>query len=536
MSESCKVWRLLIALGTLILCVVATAQDTAPFHRSGDYVGAAVCIECHKPQHQRLLRGAHALVLSSEFLVGCETCHGPGREHVTAKDNDPAKITMPVALAAVAQVEFCGRCHQHEIDHHGGDLPGLRMAGKSCTDCHQIHRKNEPAVLPNVRFSNLAESRKEAKRIGSAACVACHPLRNKLLESSSHRSLALHQSSTGCEDCHGNGEQHEATNGLARLITRADRASDGIATCRACHEKVDANDFHWRDRKKPFLSLGVTCTTCHQVHIETGAVTTVASAASTITNRVCVSCHAPASCSMPGSTHESIGTLATPLDKGCASCHSGGLAHARSGGKRTLVQSMKDVSAALQAQICLSCHRDSRHLQNVTQGTHTRNGVGCLECHTPVHGAVPNKVAVTAEQNCRRCHADVQAQFAMPNHHPVPEGRMRCSSCHEVHGDMARVRNLEVTQNRCFQCHKGYQGPFVFAHQAGRLDGCIVCHVPHGSANQRLLIQINSQQNCLQCHGDFPAFHDQSRGAVFTDCLRCHTQVHGSNHSRFLFR
>ena len=24
--------------------------------------------------------------------------------------------------------------------------------------------------------------------------------------------------------------------------------------------------------------------------------------------------------------------------------------------------------------------------------------------------------------------------------------------------------------------------------------------------------------------------------AVFTDCMHCHTEVHGSNHSRFLFR
>jgi DmsE family decaheme c-type cytochrome len=239
---------------------------------------------------------------------------------------------------------------------------------------------------------------------------------------------------------------------------------------------------------------------------------------------------------MPGSTHASIGALTVPLAQGCASCHEGGLAHAQSGGKKSLVQSMRAVSAPEQARLCLSCHRDSDKLQHVTQGAHLRHNVGCLECHAPVHGADPNKVTWKAEENCKRCHADVQAQFALPNHHPVPEGRMQCTSCHDVHGDMARVRNLELTQDRCLQCHKNYQGPFVFAHQASRRDGCIVCHLPHGTPNQRLLQQVNSQQNCLQCHGDFPAFHDQTRGAVFTDCLRCHTQVHGSNHSRYLFR
>ena len=76
----------------------------------------------------------------------------------------------------------------------------------------------------------------------------------------------------------------------------------------------------------------------------------------------------------------------------------------------------------------------------------------------------------------------------------------------------------------------------MYAHQASRRDGCVICHVPHGSPNRRLLQQTNSQQNCLQCHGDFPVFHDQTPGAVFTDCMHCHTEVHGSNHSRFLFR
>jgi predicted CXXCH cytochrome family protein len=76
----------------------------------------------------------------------------------------------------------------------------------------------------------------------------------------------------------------------------------------------------------------------------------------------------------------------------------------------------------------------------------------------------------------------------------------------------------------------------VFAHQAGRRDGCVICHEPHGTSNRRLLKQVTTQQNCLQCHGDFPSFHDQTPGAVFTNCIRCHTEVHGSNHARFLFR
>lgn len=113
---------------------------------------------------------------------------------------------------------------------------------------------------------------------------------------------------------------------------------------------------------------------------------------------------------------------------------------------------------------------------------------------------------------------------------------MRCSSCHDVHGDRRRIRDHVLTEQRCVECHPSYRGPFVFAHQASRTGGCIVCHVPHGSANRRLMRQVSTQQNCLSCHADIPAFHDQTQNSVFTDCIRCHTQVHGSNHSRFLLR
>ena len=113
---------------------------------------------------------------------------------------------------------------------------------------------------------------------------------------------------------------------------------------------------------------------------------------------------------------------------------------------------------------------------------------------------------------------------------------MHCSDCHEPHGERRRIRDLTLKQKTCLKCHKQYRGPFVFAHQADRSDGCAVCHVPHGSPNRRMLRQATSQQNCLQCHGDFPSFHDQTVGAVFTDCLRCHTEIHGSHFSRFFFR
>jgi DmsE family decaheme c-type cytochrome len=538
---------LFTVLATLVQILPQDPQDaTAPFPRRGEYVGSARCIECHKKREGELRAGHHGGILDAG-LEGCETCHGPGKKHSDDEDNDPLLITFPQALDKLQQVAFCGRCHGEQSENHRGDLQGLLEAGKKCSDCHTVH-KAKAVPHAGVHFRARTDSN-IAEPVGSARCVECHPLRDRRLAASAHHTLASAADPAGCEGCHGNGSLHAATNGIARLITRADRAADGIATCRKCHEAVDPVKFHWRDRQpvpslafasQPLLTSGVTCTTCHFVHQPKATLEEMREwpewrdSRSPVTNRTCARCHEPALCVLQGTVHDSLGRLDTPLHDGCAVCHPGAEAHALSGGRKQLISSLRGKDAKEQQATCLKCHQDERTLAHVDQGSHRRNNVGCLACHSPAERR--GHVAEDAERSCRKCHADVAAQFQQPNHHPVPEGRMYCSSCHDVHGARPRIRNLALTQDSCVKCHRAYRGPFVFAHQAGRQDGCIACHVPHGTSNRRLLLQTNSQQNCIACHADWPSFHDQTPGAVFVNCMNCHTEVHGSNHSRFFFR
>jgi predicted CXXCH cytochrome family protein len=77
------------------------------------------------------------------------------------------------------------------------------------------------------------------------------------------------------------------------------------------------------------------------------------------------------------------------------------------------------------------------------------------------------------------------------------------------------------------------RGPYVYEHPAVRVEGCAVCHNPHGSTNRMLLVRREGRQLCLQCH---TGFHGQdgvphSRLGFQTsgECTRCHVSVHGSN-------
>ncbi|HLU38545.1 MAG TPA: cytochrome c3 family protein [Planctomycetota bacterium] len=524
------------------------AQDrTAPFPRAGTYAGEAVCKECHEEQHAAIHAGVHAPVVQARHLHACETCHGPGDAHARDEDNDYRLITHPPDLGR-GVVAVCGRCHAEAVRAHGGDLEGFLAAGKTCTSCHRVHvEKPEAPPHDGLAFHTrrALAAHGGAQPTGAPKCLECHPLRDQLLARSVHAHLAAARDAAGCETCHGPGSLHAETGGIARLITRPDRAGDGVSTCRSCHEEVDPIEFHWRDRRKPLLSAGLTCTTCHTIHApapgrpaRTGAldgapIDAVLASRDGATNATCARCHEPALKGRHGTVHRTLMAADVPLSAGCAACHEGAEAHAAAGGRRDALVPVRG-GAAHEHRLCARCHEQEPALAAWHAGSHARHDVGCTSCHSLV--SERGHTRRDAEGRCASCHQAVAAEFRLPNRHPVPEHAVDCSDCHDPHGARDKVRDLELRQERCVRCHTQYRGPFVFPHQASRSDGCTVCHLPHGSTNKRLLRQHNSQQNCLQCHGDFPSFHDQTQGAVFTNCLACHTEVHGSNHSRFLFR
>ena len=128
------------------------------------------------------------------------------------------------------------------------------------------------------------------------------------------------------------------------------------------------------------------------------------------------------------------------------------------------------------------------------------------------------------------------------SHHPVTEGKIACSDCHNPHGSMAPKLLVKPTLNEtCYQCHAEKRGPFLWEHPPARED-CTNCHEPHGSNHPSLLVN-RMPLLCQQCH--MAAFHpstaytgvNASAGvsrldihAAAKSCLNCHSEVHGSNH------
>jgi DmsE family decaheme c-type cytochrome len=214
---------------------------------------------------------------------------------------------------------------------------------------------------------------------------------------------------------------------------------------------------------------------------------------------------------------------------------------------------------------CADCHAEitrgfaaSAHARLRLEKTKFEGQSGCESCHGPaskhvaIGGAGREKFIVNPgkdPQACYQCHLDINAEFHLPQHHPVPEGKMNCVQCHDPHGhDIMKPSRGNAAMARlnesCATCHREQTRPFVFEHAALR-EGCTVCHSPHGSVNAKLLT-VRDSNLCLRCHiqraqGPAGRFYignvDHSGFIRYGACWTagCHSSIHGSNTQPYYF-
>ena len=305
---------------------------------------------------------------------------------------------------------------------------------------------------------------------------------------------------------------------------------------------------------------------------------------------VCANCHEAQWHAIDLSAH---GAKSDANGSMCQACHGDATEHLKDPMKAKPPSPFKaGVPAGEQAAVCLTCHSGNRNLAFWTSGKHALNDVACTNCHS-IHGekllpsytalnqtpkpVTINKFTTTFLPNqaelCGTCHQPIRAATFKPSHHPIQEGKVKCSDCHNPHGALSPSMVKQPTINdQCYSCHADKRGPYVFNHPPVE-ENCATCHNPHGSVHYKLLNE-HTPNLCQNCHEwsrhpgtiygsaggwtcppgsgndklNYPGCfgkEGQLNPSVNTRlvdraCLNCHSQIHGStapgNRGQFFIR
>ena len=255
----------------------------------------------------------------------------------------------------------------------------------------------------------------------------------------------------------------------------------------------------------------------------------------------------PSVLSIGKTRHGVKGDARTPT---CTDCHGNSEKHIGHKGSdnppkpdRWFTQKSNTSAAEINSS-CLSCHKGGNRTH--WEGSqHASQDVACTSCHK-VH-TQHDKVRAKATQGevCYTCHKEQRADSRKISHHPIGEGKVACSDCHNLHGSAGpKMLKKNTLTETCFTCHAEKRGPFLWEHQPVTED-CSTCHTPHGS-NISPLLKSRAPFMCTECHNgphnskvpaagsaagtqggltSVPSENYTGRG-----CLNCHSMVHGSNH------
>jgi len=245
---------LILLVASLLLVVVAARASVTPtapapppraalpavaLEAAGDqdYVGTAVCADCHADEAKSYQGGAHARVAdlrAPAAVHGCESCHGPGRAHAD-DPADPALMVSPRTLDATPLNATCTTCHTSQALHLW-DGSSHESRGLSCLSCHTIHAAASAPLL--TRASE------------SATCASCHQAEVSRTNRSAHTSA--HAASMTCSSCHN--AHGTVADGLLRV------GQTGNDTCVSCHAGM-RGPFLWEH-----APVRESCVSCHEPH------------------------------------------------------------------------------------------------------------------------------------------------------------------------------------------------------------------------------------------------------------------------------
>ena len=268
-----------------------------------EYAGVETCQTCHPKVYDQLAKTSMGTLFlkhprTATEKLGCETCHGPGTEHVGSGGKSFAgmvRYAKGTPTPVSVRNDACLKCHQkRERLFWSGSIHATK--GIACTDCHVVH--TGPGVAKRSQLANLTvedtcntchkeQVRAENKfshhptREGKMNCASCHNPHGtaspKLVKAISTKELCFNchaqyrgpfvfQHPPVMEDCFNCHQPHGSA--YPALLK-----TPPIRLCRDCHITFhntpftiggEDSSFRKAERRRINMMAGSACVNCHR--------------------------------------------------------------------------------------------------------------------------------------------------------------------------------------------------------------------------------------------------------------------------------
>src|SRR5262249_1603421 len=126
---------------------------------NAEYADPEACIVCHADQgkhFQNTVMGkAFAKPKTEKEKLGCQACHGPGKNHVDSgggKETIPIRFTKDSRNTADEKNGACMSCHERSNRLFWQGSPH-EMRNIACVDCHAGHEPQVRKLSSDARFN-----------------------------------------------------------------------------------------------------------------------------------------------------------------------------------------------------------------------------------------------------------------------------------------------------------------------------------------------------------------------------------------------
>ncbi|MDH5541990.1 MAG: DmsE family decaheme c-type cytochrome [Nitrospinota bacterium] len=297
MKKSNVFYRFLtLAIACMFLSIAGTAD-------AREYIGPEPCKGCHADYYEAFAKtkmGRLFINNPQDELQArvCETCHGPGSDHVASwEEVDELDLTTIISfkkhsLNSVAERnEMCLHCHEGDYNRTSWVGSTHESQNVSCADCHRVMNK-------------ISDDKSLIKERQMDVCFQCHQQKKAQLQRNSH--MPIREGKLVCADC------HNPHGGQGPTLLKEANVNN---TCYQCHQ----------EKRGPLVwehaPVRENCANCHEPHGSN-----YPNLLKVKSNFLCQSCHASAlhASELYDGSRLADGTAPSGriIGKFCTSCHS----------------------------------------------------------------------------------------------------------------------------------------------------------------------------------------------------------------------